>query len=324
MYAAPLNASSFMSFRFTILGLPVLQIPFSPTKAQQEGMHNLVFHNGRVLPIKEVRLSPGQAGLLNGWGVFSTVRIYEGQPFAFDFHFDRLMRDAQKLMLPMPFTREQVRKSVMELVRANHLNHGCMRIYFVYNKSSMWGSDEDLPVTDWIMYTVDLPMRAGPVKLALQENGRQALHPLAGTKVISWLHNVWVVEKAHQRGFEDAVLLNEFGNVTEVTAANLFIVKKGKVITPPLSSGCLAGVSRLILLENAKATGIELVEKDFGADDLFGADEAFITSTTRQVQPIEQIEEHRYQLAPGPVTTKLAEVFDQYVKHHGAAKLAAR
>ena len=287
-------------------------------------MHKLVFHNGRVLPINEVRLSPGQAGLLNGWGVFSTVRIYEGLPFAYDFHFDRLMRDAEKLLLPVPFTRDHVRESVMQLIKANGLTDGCMRIYFVYNKIGIWGSDEEMPTTDWIMYTVDLPMRSGPVKLALQENGRQALHPLAGTKVISWLHNVWVVEKAHQRGFEDAVLLNEFGNVTEATAANLFIVKKGRVITPPLASGCLAGVSRLILLENARTAGIELLEKDFGADDLFGADEAFITSTTRQVQPIVQIEEHHYAQAPGPVTAKLAEVFDQYVKHHGAAKLAAK
>lgn len=287
-------------------------------------MHNLVFHNGRVLPLKDVRLSPGQAGLLNGWGVFSTVRIYEGHPFAFNFHFDRLMRDAYKLMLPVPYEREQVREGVMELIRANKLHDACMRIYFVYNKIGIWGSNEDFPTTDWIMYTVDMPMRSGPVKLALQENGRQALHPLAGTKVISWLQNVWIVEKAHERGFEDAILLNEFGNVTEATAANLFIVKKGKVLTPPLSSGCLAGISRLILLETAPAAGIDVVEKDFSADDLFGADEAFITSTTRQVQPIEQIEEHRFSQAPGPVTAKLAQVFDEYVKHHGAEKLAAR
>jgi len=286
-------------------------------------MHNIVFHNGHLQPITDVRLSPGQAGLLNGWGVFSTVRIYEGQPFAFDYHFDRLLRDAEKLMLPVPYTREQIRDAVVSLIQANGLHHGCMRIYFVNNKSAVWSSNENFPATDWIMYTVDLPMRVGPVKLALQENGRQALHPLAGTKVTSWLQNVWVVEKAHQRGFEDAILLNEFGNVTEATAANLFIVKKGKVLTPPLSSGCLAGVSRLILLETAPKAGIEVVVKDFTADDLFGADEAFITSTTRQVQPISQIEEHHYKEAPGPITARLAEVFDQYVKEHGDAKLTA-
>lgn len=287
-------------------------------------MHNLVFHNGRVLPLGDVRLSPGQAGLLNGWGVFSTVRIYEGQPFAFNFHFDRLTRDAEKLMLPLPATREQCFKSVMELIKANNLQHdGCMRIYFVNNKSAVWGSDEDLPATDWIMYTVDLPMRSGPVKLALQENGRQAMHPLAGTKVISWLQNVWVVEKAHQRGFEDALLLNEFGHLTEATAANLFIVKKGKVFTPPLSAGCLAGVSRLILLQSCPVAGVQVVEKNFGPDELFAADEVFITSTTRQVQPVEQVENHKW-ATPGPTTQKMAAVFDEYVKKHNAAELTSR
>jgi branched-subunit amino acid aminotransferase/4-amino-4-deoxychorismate lyase len=286
-------------------------------------MHKFVFHNNRVIPIEEVRLSPGQAGLLNGWGVFSTLRIYEGHPFAFNFHFDRLSRDAEKLILPMPCTRERCLDGVMGLIRANGLHNGCMRVYFVYNKVGIWCSDEEMPVTDWIMYTVDLPSRVGPVKLALQENGRQAMHPLAGTKVISWLQNVWVVEKAHQRGFEDTVLLNEFGNVTEATAANLFIVKNGKVSTPLLSSGCLAGVSRKILLEVAPQVGVQVTERDFAAEELFGADEAFITSTTRQIQPVSQIEGHIYSQAPGPVTQKLADAFDQYVKHQGAEKLAA-
>jgi len=287
-------------------------------------MHNLVFHNGRVQPLNEVRLSPGQAGLFNGWGIFSTVRIYEGHPFAFNFHFDRLQRDADRLMIKLPCNREQCYSSVMELIRANHLQGGCMRIYFVLNKSAIWSSAETMPEVDWLMYTVDLPMRAGPVKLALQENGRQAMHPLAGTKVTSWLQNVWVVEKAHQRGFEDAVLLNEFGNVTEATAANLFIVKKGKVITAPLASGCLAGVSRLILLESAPKAGLTLVERDYTPEELFAADEVFITSTTRQVQPVIQIENHTFSQAPGPITAKLSELFDHYVKEQHAAQLAAR
>src|SRR4051794_6972384 len=287
-------------------------------------MHTSIFHNGRISPIEQVRLSPGQAGLLSGWGVFSTVRIYQRQPFAFDMHFERLARDAKKLEIPLPCSEERCREAVVQLVKANQLDSGCMRIYFVLNKVGIWGSNEPMPTTDWIMYTVDLPMRVGPVKLALQENGRQALHPLAGTKVISWLQNVWVVEESHKRGFEDAVLLNEFGNVTEATAANLFIVKNGKVSTPPLSAGCLSGVSRLLLLDMGKSAGVAIEERDFKAEDLFAADEVFITSTTRQVQPVSHIEQHVYAQAPGPITQKLAELFDQYVKRHGAQEVGAR
>ena len=287
-------------------------------------MHKLVFHNGRVLPLNEVRLSPGQAGLLNGWGVFSTVRIYEGHPFAFEFHWERLSKDAALLEIPLPITREQCYDSVMELIKANKVHDGCMRIYFVLNKAGIWCSDEPMPQTDWIMYTVDLPMRRGAVKLALQENGRQAMHPLAGTKVISWLQNVWVVEKAHHRGFEDAILLNEFGNVTEATAANLYIVKKEKVVTAPLSSGCLAGVSRLLFKKIGAELGISINERDFTPEELFAADEVFITSTTRQVQPVGQIENHTFAQAPGPMTTKLSDLFDEYVKQHHEDDLKAR
>jgi len=287
-------------------------------------MHKFVFHNGRVLPLAEVRLSPGQAGLLNGWGVFSTVRIYRGRPFEFDHHFDRLARDAHRISLPLPYTRARVQDAVLELIRANHLQDGCMRIYFVNNQAAIWSSEEGFPETDWIMYTVDLPMRVGAVKLTLQPNGRHAAHPLAGTKVTSWLQNVWVVDKAHHRGFEDAILLNEFGNVTECTAANLYIVKGGQVITPPLSSGCLAGVSRILLEQLGPASGIPIIERDFTAEELYAADEVFISSTTRQVQPVQQIEDRHYVQAPGPMTTRLASIFDDYVKQSAAQEAAVK
>lgn len=287
-------------------------------------MHKFVYHNGHLLPLPEVRLSPGQAGLLNGWGVFSTVRIYRGRPFEFDLHFDRLARDAQRISLPLPYSRRRVHDAVLELIRANHLEDGCMRIYFVNNQAAIWASQEGFPEIDWIMYTVDLPMRAGPVKLALQPNGRHAAHPLAGTKVTSWLQNVWLVEQAHHRGFEDAVLLNEFGNVAECTAANLYLVKDGEVITPPLSAGCLGGVSRLLLEQIAPAAGIPILERDFTADDLYAADEVFISSTTRQVQPVAQIEDVQFANAPGPMTQKLARVFDEYVKQSAAEEAAVK
>lgn len=285
-------------------------------------MHNQVFHNGRLLPLSEVRLSPGQAGLLNGWGVFSTLRIYRGRPFEFDHHFDRLARDAERISLPLPYSRRQVHDAVNELIAANRLQDACMRIYFVNNQSAVWSSGEEFPGTDWIMYTVDLPTRRGAVKLALQENGRYAAHPLAGTKVTSWLQNVWVVEQAHRRGLEDAILLNEHGNVTECTAANLYIVKNGEVVTPPLSSGCLAGVSRLLLEQMAPEAGVPIIERDFKAEELYAANEVFISSTTRQIQPVGQIEDRKYAPAPGPMTQRLANVFDEYVRQSAAAEIA--
>ena len=253
-------------------------------------MHRFVYHNDRVLPLEEVRLSPGQAGLINGWGIFSTVRVYDGIPFALERHYDRLARDAERIQLPLKTTLAQVRTAMLQMLQANRASHACVRIYFIFNSIGIWKSDEAFPPVDLIMYAVDVPTRVGPTTLAVQEHGRHAAHPLTGTKVTSWLNNAWMVEQAHLRGFDDALLLNERGEVSECTAANIFCVRGGDVATPPLNSGCLAGVSRAILLEEAPKIGIAIGERALKLEDFYYADEVFITSTTRHVQPISHIE----------------------------------
>jgi len=285
-------------------------------------MHKHVFHNDKVLPLEQVRLSPGQAGLLNGWGIFSTLRIYDGAPFGFERHWERLRRDAERINLPLPCDREPVREAVSQLLQANGVKDGCLRIYFVYNRVGIWCGQEEMPATDLIMYTADLPMRAGPVKLGLLEHGRYAAHPLAGVKVTSWLENVWAAEKARRRGLEDMVLLNEHSLVAECTAANIFFVHGGRVSTPPQTSGCLAGVSRQILLEIAQSNGVQLGERDVTVEEMWAADEVLISSTTREVQPVSSIEDHEYTPTPGPVTERLARFFKDYVRSYSEKTLA--
>jgi branched-chain amino acid aminotransferase len=288
-------------------------------------MHRFVYHNDRVLPLEEVRLSPGQAGLINGWGVFSTVRVYDGVPFALERHYQRLARDADRIQLPLKTSVGQVRDAMLQTLQANRITDACVRVYFIFNTIGIWKSDERFPPVDLIMYAIDVPTRVGATTLSVQENGRHAAHPLTGTKVTSWLNNAWMVEQAHRRGFDDALLLNERGEVSECTAANIFCVRGGDVATPPLSSGCLAGVSRAILLEEAQKSGVAIKERTLKLEDFNYADEVFITSTTRHVQSISHIEKRAVKQAPGPITQKLAEFFDCYVKEYvGRAATAAK
>jgi branched-chain amino acid aminotransferase len=263
--------------------------------------------------MEQARLSPGQAGVINGWGLFSTLRVYDGQPFAFERHWKRLVRDAARIQLPLEYPPESVRTQMLELIAANQVRSGCVRIYFIHNRAGIWRSDEPFPVADLVMYTTDLPTRVGATKLSLFPQGRHAAHPLTGAKITSWLNNAWVVEQAHQRGFDDALLLNEHGNVSECTAANIFCVLERSVVTPPLTAGCLPGVSREILLEIASAAGIPITERDFTFEEMKSADEVFITSTTRQVQAISQVEDVAFSMAPGPVTERLGKLFSDYV-----------
>lgn len=276
-------------------------------------MHKHIFHNQRVIPLVEARLSPGQSGLLTGWGVFTTIRIYDGQAFAFERHWSRLHRDAERILLPFDFTSPTVAEALRRVIEANTVANGCARIYFVNNKAGFWSSDEPGPATDLLIFTNDLPVFPSPTKLAIQENGRYAAHPLAGTKVISWLQNVWSLEEARRRGFEEVILLNERGELAECTSANLFSVRGDLLVTPPLSSGCLAGVTREVLLEIGEQINLPIREQTLSLKELYESEEVFITSTSRELLPVARVEDHRVPQAPGPVTTRLSKAFSDYV-----------
>jgi branched-chain amino acid aminotransferase len=286
-------------------------------------IHRFVFHNDRLLPVAEVRLSPGQAGLLNGWGLFTTVRIYEGIPFAFERHWKRLQRDAERTHCPFPFDESVVRGQLGEVLRANQVREGAARIYMVYNQVGFWRSDEDFPRVDLLVCSADLPSYREPARLGLREHGRNAASPLAGVKVISWLDNVWNYYEAQQAGFDEVVLLNERGEVAECTAANIFCVKGGRVATPPVSAGCLQGITRSVLLEIGAGVGAPVEERVLRPEDLYAADEVFISSTNRSMLGVSEVSGRKIAAAPGAITLKLEKAFGEYVRQYLEARSAA-
>lgn len=286
-------------------------------------LHRFVFHNDRLQPMEEVRLSPGQAGLLSGWGLFTTLHIFEGEPFAYERHWKRLEKDAARTHCPFPFDAERVREHLREVIHANKVKEGCARIYVIYNQVGHWRSDEKMPKADLLVYSTDLPAYREPARLGLREHGRHAASPLAGVKVTSWLNNVWNLYEAQQEGLDEVVLLNERGEVAECTAANIFCVKGGRVQTPPLTSGCLEGVTRSVLLEIGPKAGVSCEEKTLRPEDLFSSEEVFISSTNRNLLGVGEIAGHRFTEAPGPVTRKLDEAFNSYIKDYLARRTAA-
>jgi branched-chain amino acid aminotransferase len=286
-------------------------------------IHRHVFRNDQVLPIEKVRLSPGQAGLVCGWGIFTTLRISRGEAFAYERHWRRLEKDAERTHIPMPHTAAKVRVHLHEVIRANYVSEACARIYIVYNQVGFWQSEEPQPPVDLIIYTAGLPEYREPVRLALREHGRHAASPLAGVKTISWLNNVWCVDEAQREGFDEVALLNERGDVAECTAANIFAVKEGKVFTPPLNSGCLEGVTRGILFEIAPEAGVSVAEQTLRPENLFAADEVFISSTNRNLIGVGEIAGRKIAAAPGPVTRRLDELFAAYVNEYVERRLAA-
>lgn len=285
-------------------------------------IHRNVFHNDRLIPVDKARLSPGQAGLICGWGIFTTMRIFRGEAFAYERHWRRLEKDAGIIRLPMPYASARVRVHLHEVIRANQVTEGCARIYLVFNNVGFWKGPESLPQTDLIICTAPLPEYREPIRLGLRAHGRHAASPLAGVKSISWLSNVWAVAEAQSEGFDEVVLLNERGEVAECTAANIFAVKNRKVLTPPLSSGCLEGVTRGILFEIAPEAGIAVAQQSLTSEDLYSADELFISSTNRNLLAVGEIAGNKI-AAPGPITRQLDELFDAHIQDYVARRLAS-
>jgi len=311
----PQPATFFATFRYNIA---------DPTPSEARALiHRQIFHNDQLLPIEKVRLSPGQAGFINGWGLFTTLRIFRGEAFAFERHWRRLEKDAGIIRLPMPYAGPRVRVQLQEVIRANNVTQGCARIYLVYNQVGFWRSDEPQPNVDLIIYTAPLPEYPAAVRLSIREHGRHAASALSGVKTISWLNNVWSVAEAQKESFDEVIMLNERGEIAECTAANIYVVKGDTVLTPPLNSGCLEGITRSILFEIAGEAGAVVKEQTLKLEDLYAADEVFISSTNRSVIGVVEVAGHKFANAPSPVTLRMNEAFNTYLNDYVTRRLAA-
>ena len=278
-------------------------------------MHRLVLHNDDILDAHQNSLSPGQVGLLNGWGVFSTMRVADGVLFAFERHWDRMQRDAAKLHVPFPTDPAWLKTRLLRLVEANSAWNATLRAVVVRNHGGLWEGPDLTRDFDLIAFTANVNPWGNSVRLMIKPNGRHAQSEFAGTKILSWAQNLTWYEEAHQRGFDEAMLLNERGEVSECTSANIFAVRGHEVWTPPLNSGCLPGVTRAVLLEEIRLPGVSAVEKTLMPQDLEQADQVFISSSTRDFLPVSQIEGLNLR-SEGSVLDELSKLFENYRKEY--------
>jgi branched-chain amino acid aminotransferase len=285
-------------------------------------VHSFILYNDQIREAAGGVLSPGQIGLLSGWGVFSTIRVADGVLFAWERHWARMQHDAKLLRVPFPTDSEAVRRSLLRLVEANQAQTGTLRIVVVRNRGGIWegpGLDRDY---DLIALTTKLKDWGEGTRLAVVPQARHSAQMFAGVKSLSWSMNLCWYEMAQSRGYDEALLLNEHGLVSECTSANLFAAVGDRVYTPPLASGCLPGVTRDVLLSGARVPGIVVEEKDLRLEDLAQADEVFITSTTRNLLSVQTIEGIQVRQT-GDARRRVSEAFSQYVRNYVEANKAA-
>jgi branched-chain amino acid aminotransferase len=284
-------------------------------------MHRYLLHNDDIRDAAEHGLSPGQVGLLSGWGVFSTLRVYQGVMFAWERHWERMRRDAERMRVPFPADSQWLESRLQRLIEANSAVDATLRVVIVRNRGGIFEGPGLTRDFDLIAFTVDRVPWPPAMKLGVVPHGRHAASEFAGTKYISWAENLTRYERAHDLGLDEVVLLNEHGQVSECTSANIFAMDAGgtRVWTPPLSSGCLAGVTRAVLLEEVHIPGILIEEKTLTLDDFQSASEIFVTSTTRELLPVSHIEGLTVR-GGSSVCARLRQAFSECVTSYLAAR----
>ncbi|MCC6264467.1 MAG: aminotransferase class IV [Bryobacterales bacterium] len=253
-------------------------------------MHRNFLHQDRILPQTEKTLSAGQVGLMNGWGVFSTLRAEKGVLFEYGRHWARMTRDAKAMGVPMPCGEKDLEERLHRLMDANDAPDATVRVVVVRNRGGMWegsGIDRD---SDLIAFTAPLKPWKDGIAVGVQPHARYAAGEFAGAKVLSWAMNLRWLERAQEKGYDEVLLLNEHDAVAECTSANVFAKFDRQVLTPPLSAGCLPGVTRQLLLDTIHVDGYHVREESLTVADLYRADVCFITSSTRDVRAIGSIE----------------------------------
>lgn len=212
------------------------------------------------------------------------------------------------------------------LMEANRAFNATLRVAVIRNRGGMFEGPGPMREFDMVAFTADVKDWGETVKLGVIPNARHAASEFAGTKNLSWSENLTWYERAHERGLDEVVLLNERGEVSECTSANIFAAQGGQVWTPPLDSGCLPGVTRAILLEEIRIPGLRIGEKTLLPADLEAADEILITSSTREILPVVSIEGLKFgaQARPGrAVLDQLRRAFTAYVQSYIAARKRA-
>src|ERR1700722_416178 len=235
-------------------------------------LHGWVLHNGEIKKSSEPSLNPGQIGLLSGWGVFSTLRVADGALFAWERHWARMSRDARLLNVAMPGDPDRVYADLLRLIAANGAANSTMRVVVVRNTGGIWQGSSNAP-SDLIALTAPVKSWGDSVRLCIQPGGRFAASEFTSAKILSWAPNLRWVERAQEQGFDEVILLNEHGRIAECTSANIFAVTGGEIFTPPVSEGCLPGITREVLIEAVRVPGIHIAEKSLTLEDLYNADE---------------------------------------------------
>ena len=281
--------------------------------------------NGNVVPAEQARVSVLDNGFTFGDAVYETLRTYRGRPFHLDRHLERLRGSAARLGFAAPFGDEVFARGLDELLARAGNEESYIRIILTRGEGDI--SYRFDRVTGPTLVMVVKPFEAPPARdyaegisiviASVRRNHPRALDP--AIKSNNLLNNILAVREGQGRGAAEAILLNDLGEVAEGASSNVFVVKGGRVSTPPLEAGILSGITRRIVLDLCRERGIPAREETLIAADLFAADEVFITSTTKEAAPVRTVDGKLVGAGrPGPVHQRILQAYRDYALRHAS------
>ncbi|HEX8769432.1 MAG TPA: aminotransferase class IV [Acidimicrobiales bacterium] len=266
----------------------------------------LVWIDGDLVDSAAARISPFDHGLLTGDGVFETLKVCGGTPFAARRHLERLVRSAAGMRLSAP-DATSLRSAMSAVIDGNSVGEGRLRITVTGGPAPL-GSDRGGTQPTVIVAATAMPPWPAAADVAVAPWPRNERGALTGLKTVSYGENVVALHWARDRDASEAIFGNLSGDLCEGTGSNVFVGISGQLRTPALSSGCLAGVTRELVMEL-----VPVVEEALPLSALSGAEECFLTSSTREVQPVRAVDGTALAGAPGPLTKAAAAAFSALV-----------
>lgn len=269
---------------------------------------NIIWLNGRLVPASEACISPLDRGFSLGDGIFETLRAYGGKPFAVARHWRRLVQTCEVMGLTVP-THDAFASALSLTLTANSLLDA--RVRFTVTR----GNDQERVSPTMICFATPSHRHEATERVVTAPWPRNEQGALAGVKSISYGENLMALAYAKKQNAGEAVFFNTRGELCEGATSNVFIIKGGQVFTPPISSGCLAGVTRELVIELCRDNHIGISEIPLISQSLMEADEAFLTSSTREVQPISHINGIPFPKSAGFTSQHIVELFRNVLYH---------
>ncbi|MEP6699392.1 MAG: branched-chain-amino-acid transaminase [Verrucomicrobiota bacterium] len=298
--------------------------PARETPASVAKKELTIYLDGKFVPEAEAKVSVFDHGLLYGDGIFEGIRFYNGRVFRLEEHLQRLWDSARSICLEIPIGAGEMTEALLETIRQNNLREGYIRLIVTRGVGNLGLNPAQCKRPSIIIIATTIALypkevcEAGltVVTCATRRTSPASLNP--AVKSLNYLNNVMARIEANLAGADEALMLNEAGNVAECTADNVFIIKRGRIFTPPISAGALRGITRSVVFDIAAELGMELTEADITRHDVFVADECFLTGTAAELIPVIKADGRMIGVGkPGPITARMIKRFRELTRETG-------